>query len=343
MRIEIATNNDKDRWNGFLNSSENGSFYHLFEWKGIYENSFKHETFYLMAMDESNEIKGIFPLVLVKGIFFGKLAVSVPFLNYGGFCTINEEAWGALFEKAVDIVKIHKAKYLEIRSINRYGFDLPIKTHKVSMTLPLNPDPETLWNKFSSKQRQTIRKGTKNGLEFKFGRKELLRDFYEVLCRGWRDLGTPIYHFSFFENIVDTFGDSIEIYLVMYEGKPIATALVGFFKKTVEGMWLATLKDFAKLQTNYFQYWEMVKRACERGYELFHFGRSTVESGGQFFKEKWNAVPTPLYWYYHLNAMKNLPELNKENPKYDFPIKIWQQLPLWMTKIIGPPIAKGIP
>ena len=163
------------------------------------------------------------------------------------------------------------------------------------------------------------------------------------MCRGWHDLGTPIYPLSFFENIMDSLGDSVEICLVTYQGKPIATAFVGLFKKTVEGMWLSTLQGFKKLSPSYFLYWEMIKRMCERGYKQFHLGRSSLEGGGEFFKKKWNAELKQLYWEYILNRSKKIPELNVENPKYQFAIRVWRRLPLPVTKWLGPVLAKSIP
>jgi hypothetical protein len=123
----------------------------------------------------------------------------------------------------------------------------------------------------------------------------------------------------------------------------VATAFVGFHGKMVEGMWLSFLREYSKLQINYFQYWEMIKRACEQGYDLFHLGRSTAEGGGEFFKEKWNAVPRQLYWEYVLNKRQQLPELNVENPRYSLAIRLWRALPVSVTTAIGPMIAKSIP
>ena len=131
--------------------------------------------------------------------------------------------------------------------------------------------------------------------------------------------------------------------LSYYRQEPVATAFVGFHGKMVEGMWLSFLREYSKLQINYFQYWEMIKRACEQGYDLFHLGRSTAEGGGEFFKEKWNAVPRQLYWEYVLNKRQQLPELNVENPRYSLAIRLWRALPVSVTTAIGPMIAKSIP
>ena len=115
------------------------------------------------------------------------------------------------------------------------------------------------------------------------------------------------------------------------------------FDDTVEGMWTYSIREFSKLQTNYFLYWKMIERYCNKGYKLFHLGRSSSESGGIFYKKKWNAVPKQLYWEYALNRSNKIPELNVDNPKYEMAINLWRKLPVRITQLVGPHIAKNIP
>jgi hypothetical protein len=57
----------------------------------------------------------------------------------------------------------------------------------------------------------------------------------------------------------------------------------------------------------------------------------------------WNAELTPLYWHYVLRTRDEIPMLNPQNPKYRFAIQAWQRLPVSVTKVLGPLIAKNIP
>lgn len=342
MEIKHLAKSDFKRWEQYVSTHPDSTFYHKVKWKEVMEESFRHNTYYLMAVN-GDRIVGILPLVLLKSLMFGSILCSMPFLNFGGICADNEEAERALLEEAARILQEVRGNYLELRHMRKSRLDIPNKTHKVSMTLELNADPEVLWNNFKTKQRTNIRRAAKNGLEIRVGGKEFLKDFYTILSIGWRDLGTPIYGFSFFEEILNAFNNSVEIYMVMHQGMPIATAFNGLFGDTVEGMWTYSLREFTKLQTTYFIYWEMTKRACEQGYKKFHLGRSTTESGGTFFKTKWNAVPNQLYWEYVLNRSEKIPELNVDNPKYEKAIKVWRKLPVRVSQWLGPFIAKGIP
>jgi len=342
MEITHLDNSDLPKWERYVDNHPDSTFYHRHEWKEVIQKSFGHRTYYLMTVDDGHVV-GILPIVYLKSILFGRILCSMPFLNFGGVCTDNEEAETALLSEAGKIVKKSGGDYLELRHKKKSSVDIPAKTNKVSMTLKLDPDADVLWKNFKTKHRTNIRRAHKNGLEIRVGRKDFLNEFYDIISIGWRDLGTPIYRKSFFENILNAFEDSVEIYLVYHEGRPIATAFNGLFKGTVEGMWTYSLREFSRFQTNYFLYWEMIKRACENGYKIYHLGRSTNETGATFYKSKWNATTEQLYWEYLLNNGTELPELNVDNPKYQGAINLWKKLPVKATQLIGPFLAKNIP
>jgi hypothetical protein len=90
-------------------------------------------------------------------------------------------------------------------------------------------------------------------------------------------------------------------------------------------------------------YWTALKHACDTGYRMFDFGRSSPNAGTYRFKEQWGAKPVPLYWHYWMRNGVRLPELNPANPKYRWAIDAWKHLPVSLTKLIGPPIVRNIP
>jgi len=329
-------------WDSFLYSRPTSSFYHLFGWKNIIESCLGHKIYYFAAV-EDGRFQGVLPLVYIDSLLFGKILCSMPFLNFGGICAANPATEKALLDEAKHLVDRERMAYLELRNMVKSNEPLPTSEKKVSMTLSLNDDPDVIWNGFKSKQRNSIRRAYKNGLSVKDGGMELLDDFYLILSQSWRALGTPIYRRDFFAEIISTFPDDTRIFVLYHDGQPVAAAFNGYFRDVVEGMWLGIDYRFQSLQPNYMLYWEMIKHGCKNGYRLFHLGRSSSESGGEFFKKKWNAETKQLYWQYYLGTSKNIPELNVHNPKFQLAIQLWRKLPLLLTKILGPPIAKNIP
>jgi FemAB-related protein (PEP-CTERM system-associated) len=342
IAVKQISGGDALDWEQYVGANPHATFYHRIEWKGIIEKSFGHRTYYLMAMDRGRAV-GILPMVHIRSRLFGSIFCSMPFLNFGGVCADDAETENLLLKEAEKILKEKGGDYLELRHLKQTATGVPCKQHKVSMTIDLNADPEVIWRAFTTKHRTAVRRAAKNGLELVFGKGELLPAFYGVMCLGWKELGTPVYDYSFLQQIINFLGKDIEICLVKHDSKVIAAAFNGLHGDTVEGMWLSSLNEHAKLQAGYVLYWEMIKRACEKGYRQFHLGRSSTESGGEFFKKKWNATPKPLYWEYILNKSEDVPELNVDNPKYRRAIEIWKKLPQGVTAVIGPHLAKYIP
>lgn len=333
---------DAEAWDNYITKHANGNFYQLYAWKEINERNFSHRC-YFNAIKRDGQICGVLPVVFVKSLLFGKILSSMPFVNFGGLCTETPADTQSLLDSASKLAKDCNADYFELRSTEHYSNDIPTSTHKISMTLDLDADADVIWNGFKSKHRTNIRRVYKDGVSVKQGRHELLDEFYSLLSKSWKHLGTPIYRKSYFADILNSFPDNTRIFIAYRNDIPIATAFNGYYKNMVEGMWAGGLPEYRSSQANYVLYWEMIKDACERGYEHFHLGRSTSDTGAEAFKKKWNAYSKQLYWQYFLNHQTTIPELNVNNPKFEMAIKLWRKLPLIITTTIGPHVARCIP
>lgn len=340
VRISVCTS--AEGWDSFLATQACGSFYHRFAWKDINEQNFGHETYFLTAQ-RADRIVGVFPLVLVSSRLFGRILCSMPFVNYGGPCSADPEAMALLLDELMALVARLRVDYTEIRALEPLAREFPTALHKVSMTIALQPNPDTLWNAYTSKHRTNIRRIYKNNLRVVSGHLDQLDAFYTVLAHSWRQHGTPIYRRRYFADILNAFPQETRIFVVYQDDQPIAAAFNGYYRDTVEGMWAGTDARFRSLQASYVLYWEMIKDSCEHGFAHYHLGRSTIESGSESFKKKWNADSKQLYWHYVMPAGQPMPQLNVDNPRYRLAIELWRRLPTRLTTLIGPPLARGIP
>ena len=93
---------------------------------------------------------------------------------------------------------------------------------------------------------------------------------------------------------------------------------------------------------NDFMYWEVMRRAAERGCLLFDFGRSKLGTGAHDFKKNWGFTPENLCYRYKLAPGASIPDHNPLNPKYRLFIAGWKQLPLAVANAIGPSIVRGL-
>ena len=124
MTIHYCSDVDATEWDEFLSRQDSGSFYHLFAWKQINENCFGHRCYYLAARS-GGSITGVLPFVFMNSLLFGKILCSMPFVNYCGSCTLNEEADELLLSEADKIAGNVGADYFEIRSSQKIGTNLP--------------------------------------------------------------------------------------------------------------------------------------------------------------------------------------------------------------------------
>jgi serine/alanine adding enzyme len=158
-----------------------------------------------------------------------------------------------------------------------------------------------------------------------------------------RDLGTPVYAKNFFHNILEAFPESTRIFAVYHNTKVIAAGIGFWFRKTLEIPWASSINDYNILCPNNMLYWEAIQFAIRNGFNKFDFGRSTPNEGTYSFKRQWGAQPVQLYWQYLMDGQNSIPDLNPSNPRYQTAVRIWQRLPLPVTRVLGPMIVRNIP
>jgi serine/alanine adding enzyme len=287
---------------------------------------------------------GCLPLALVKSALFGRFLVSLPYVNTAGIKTAAPEAQYPLIDRAVALADELRVRYLELRqeSAAVHPALTETQTSKVLMRLSLPLTAEQLWNSFKSKLRSQIRAGEKHDFQVAFGSHDLLSDFYGVFSRNMRDLGTPVFPKRLFHSILDQFQNAAEFCVLRHQGRPVAAALLLHGRITTEVPSASSLREFNSTNANMVMYWHLLKRAVERGQQVFDFGRSTIDSNTHRFKKQWGAETSPSVWQYYVRHGA-IGEMRPDNAKFRLAISTWQRLPLWLANRLGPTIVRGIP
>jgi FemAB-related protein (PEP-CTERM system-associated) len=312
-------------------------------WLQILHHGLRHDTFLLEAVRDRATV-GVLPLAFVQSVLFGRFLVSLPYLNSGGIWSPDEEARRRLIERAADLADELCVRYLELRHEEHLAHPLLTAkaTNKVHLRLALPDFPGPLWEGLKASVRNQVRKGQKRGLSVTWGRRSVLPEFYAVFCENMRDLGTPVYGIRLFAQILRSFGDRAEICVVRMSEHPIAAALLLHGDGVTEVPSASSLREFNDTCANMLMYWHLLERAIDRGQKIFDFGRSTPGSGTYRFKAQWGAQPKPAIWQYYVRRGA-INAARPDNPRYQRMIKLWQRLPVGLTRLIGPPIVRGIP
>ena len=345
MALSVVANEaiDPRLWDEYVARSADAVLYHQWGWRDVVGRTFGNAMHYLAAVEEPGRIAGILPLVQLRSWAFGNLLVSMPFFNYGGVCADSESAANALLQHAVGLARERGVESIELRHERPWNTALPSKTSKVAMRLPLPSSADALWNSFSTKLRTRVRRTRKEDLRPVIGREDQLDAFHDVFSTNMRDLGTPVYPKAFFANILRRFPEQTWITTVYLGELPVAAGFLAGFKDRLEIPWASSLRSHNRLAPNMLLYWTALEFACQRGYGVFDFGRSTPGEGTYVFKEQWGAKPQQLYWYYWLPDGKPMPQVNPHNPKYHAAIALWQRLPLPLTRMLGPRLVNKMP
>ncbi len=340
--VSVAECSDERGWDNYVSRNPFASIYHDYKWKSVIERSFGHRGHYL-SCSRDGSITGVLPLIEMKSWLFGKFLVSVPYFNYGGVLADDASTREALIRKASELAKQLGSRHIELRQGLQTSLELAEVSAKVAMIVPLPEDKAQYSKSLSSRLRNKIRHAEKHGLECRWGGRELLDDFYSVFAVNMRDLGTPVYPKSWFENVLGSMGDQARILSIWDGNTPVAATVIFQFRDTVELPWIASTPEARKHYSTALLYWTAITWAMEQGFRKVDLGRCTKDGGTYQFKQQWACDEAPLHWYYWLAPGLPVPHIRPDNPKYRLAINTWKKLPLSVANTLGPRIVRFIP
>jgi FemAB-related protein (PEP-CTERM system-associated) len=331
------------RWNEFLQRRGVVAAGRHPAWLAILRDGLGHEP-YCLEIVQGTQTRGLLLLAYVHSWIFGRFLVSLPYLNTAGIVADDDSSARLLIGETVRLADTLGVRYLELR--HEHAVEHPCFTDRVNgklhMRLPLPETVGQLWDRLDGKVRNQVRKAQKNGLAVECGGEELVEEFHTVFSHNMRDLGTPVYGRALFRAVLRHLPGQAEFCVVRAGKQAAAAGLLLHGQGVSEVPSASSLRAFNSTNANMLLYWTMLGRAVERGQGLFDFGRSSPESNTYRFKKQWGALSHPAEWQYYRRAGE-VSDARPENPRYQRLIRLWQRLPLWLTRLLGPRIVRGIP
>lgn len=328
------------RWDKFVLSNAQSTFFHRAAWQGILERIYGHSTHYLFA-EQVGTIVGILPLAEVKSLLFGHSVVSLPFAAYAGVVATSEDVAVALENEADRISRELGAQHLELRQLSRQHADWPRQTLYVTFRKLLLPDDEANMQAIPRKQRAMVRKGIKNGLVAEID--EGVDRFFPLFASNVHRHGTPAMPKRYFAELRRVFGSDCSVLTVTSsKGRPLSSVLSFCFRDEILPYYAGDDVAARDLAANDFKYWELMRHASARGIRLFDYGRSKLGTGPYSFKRNWGFEPQALHYEYRLYGRNSVPSNNPSNPKYRLMIEAWRRLPVPVANWLGPRIVRGL-
>ena len=328
------------RWDAFVAASIGATFFHKSAWQKIIGEIFHHQTYFLYA-EREGLIEGVLPLGHVNSMLCGNSLVSLPFAVYGGIAANSSEAANALAAEAQAIAMQLGVDRLELRNLEPCHPEWPKQDLYVCFRKTLDQDVEANMLAIPRKQRAMVRKGIKNGLHSEI---DTTADrFFALYADNVHRHGTPAMPKRYFEALMEAFGKDCEVLTVVDENeRPLSSVLSFYFRDEVLPYYAGDDLSARNLAANDFKYWELMRRACERGVKVFDYGRSKQGTGSFSFKKNWGFEPQPLYYEYCLYKGDRIPQNNPNNAKFRLFIEAWRRMPIGLANWLGPFIVRNL-
>jgi len=325
------------------------SVYHHPGWRAVLA-TYGLRTHWLVAERDDQPV-GLLPLVRQSSRLFGKRLISLPWVDEAGAIG-TDEAVDALLAHAILLadessgsIPVTLKQPIAEASVREFPDWSLAEGDKLLLWRKLSMPSEELWDEFSPKVRNQVRKAEKNGIVTIRGGADLIEEFYQVYSQNMRDLGSPSHSLKFFRTLVSVLGDRASIYCTQLEGNSVGAGLVLDNRPSLDIPWASSLLAYNRLCVNHAMYWQILADACEAGYERFHFGRSSIGSGQHKFKKQWGAEESPLNWLAHPQpsntAESDDPMAVRE--KFGLAQRMWTKLPIWAARALGPQIIRNVP
>ena len=343
IKVKLLSPEHAARWDAFVRACPQATFFHLSAWQEIVRTVFRHRTYFLFV-ERDGQIIAVLPLAEVKSRLFGHALTSLPFCVYGGIAAAadaGEEALALLEAEADSLARQLGVQHLEYRNLQARHADWPRQELYVTFRKEILPEPEANMLAIPRKQRAMVRKGIKNELVSHIDPD--VDRFFALYADNVLRHGTPALPKKFFQRLKEAFGDDCEVLTVTDPGgRTLSSVLSFYFRDEVLPYYAGDDLAARDLAANDFKYWELMRRACERGCKVFDYGRSKIGTGPYSFKKNWGFEPQPLSYEYRLYTRDSVPQNNPMNPKYRVFIALRKRLPLGVANAIGPHIVRHL-
>lgn len=292
------------------------------------------------------KIVGVLSLIRIKHLIFGDYLVTAPFASYGGLAFLSDQVRDALLENARILGVDLGVEYVNVRFASG-DTDPPSGwlQHPVYATYlaDLFPDTEKMLAAYDANHRNHIRKSLKKSFTVRFGSTELLDDAYDGLSKSMHELGSPYHNRAYLQALASSLGEDLE-FAAIYNGsgKVVGAGVFIFSGPMVTNLHANILRQVRSDYAGEFLYWSVITRFSQKGFNTFDMGRSLIGSGNEVFKMKWNPKKQILAYWFYLNKGHDIPGLNQKNPKFRFVIWVWQRLPAFVVRLVGPGLIRGL-
>lgn len=337
----IIDENEKARYNDFVEKHSKGHFLQLWEWGQVKKNMGWEPL--PLVLEEDGEIRASL-LILKKNLPIPGLKKCIFYSPRGPVVDVESmELCKALFNGAQKVAKEHGAILLKLdpdvvndnntfKDIltkcgfkkNETGLDFEGVQPNFVFRLDITLSEVALLENMHSKWRYNIRLAGRKGVEIREAEsKEDLKIFYKILVETAQRDNFLIRGYEYFEWIWDNLvaNNYAQIFIAEYEGQVIAATLAMLTGDKVWYLYGASSNEYRNVMPNYLIQWTMIKWAKKHNCTMYDFrgvsgdldesnplyGLYRFKKGfnGEFteFVGEWDYVYSPFFYWLWTKAL----------------------------------------
>jgi hypothetical protein len=328
-------------WDELLLSHPDHSIFHTAGWARVLIDSYGFTPHYFLCV-EDGKIAVAMPMMEIRNFGTGTRGVSLPFSDYCDPLLSGNVRLQDVLGNAIEYGKKRGLTSLEIRTRKEVPEEISPYGYYFHHDLDITEGEEKLFSRFRGSNQRNIKNATRKGVEVKFQTSlEAVEKYYALHCGTRKRHGLPPQPFSFFRNIqkhILSKGNGF-VALAYYRGESIAGGIYIHSGEKALFKFGASEVRYQELRANNLIMWEAIRWYSRNGFRNFSFGRTDPENEGlRNYKRGWGSNENKIANIKY--DVKNNKYSNKKKITYGFHNKIFNHLPISISRLIGGMIYK---
>jgi hypothetical protein len=348
--VELNATTDR-RWESLLRSIPHGLIYHHPAWVEVLEEAYGYQPINLGCEDANGQLRGVLPLLKMRGLFSGRRISSLPRTPVAGPLAFDAQAMTILVGAAVEQVRDMDSAGLQIKMLTNELDGLvdgvvgaPWRATYV-LELPERLESLRFGNARNHGQiKRAVNKAAKLGIQvYPAETEHELHAWYELYLDTMRWVVVPPRPYHFFEVAWRRLRPPGMLRLLLarhHQGgksRIVGGLLLLMFGQTVFYAFSGWRREDQALRPNNALHWHAIQDACMEGFRYYDFGEVPNNNPGLTeFKSKWGAEQKWLYRYYYPEPRESeINMLDSNSRVHQFASVVWRRLPIKATALLG--------
>jgi CelD/BcsL family acetyltransferase involved in cellulose biosynthesis len=300
VNIHITNPLSDPRWEDLVASHPHASAFHQRGWLEALSRTYGYQPLVLTSAPPGKPFSDGVVFCRVSSWITGTRLVSLPFADH---CEplLNDPSDLTEFMNWLRAEReCQHWRYVEVRPLSPIGHDWHASRSYCFHELDLTHGLEQIFKELhkDSIQRR-IQRAEREGLSYEVGRSEqLVSEFYRLLLITRRRHHLLPQPRTWFKNLVECMGDSVQIRLARKNDIPIAAMLTLRHRSSVIYKYGCSDEKVHNLGAMPFLFWRLIEESRASGAERIDFGRSDLDQNSLInFKDKFGTTKKVLKYY----------------------------------------------